>query len=621
MAIGANTLWEFNTSATGSMVNGGGFNISNANFLTDGSITSATGTAPVLSSASYNFGAGDIGNWIYLTNVTKPGFYKISSVASNQATLNATSGQGIVQNATTLQWVPSSSAGVDSSSSVSGKTFGVDYSQTTAANLAGITDFSAIGASTTLTSVTAGFKPTHVGNFYHQVTTGTGAFGVVGWYEIVSYVNATTVVLDRTPNSGTASVNCTGSIGGALDMAGTLQDSFFEQIQGGNIVFIKSGAYTAATGWSVASTNSTLTSPSNLIGYNSLRGDEPTIANSPVITVAAASGASFGQFQNLRNMSWNTSGSSGLATGTGARIRNLRARNTSTTAARPAISIGQDAFGMNLDATSQLGPAITLNSAGASVYDSYIHDSDTGILANSTRQSIVGNIIESNKTIAISYPVTTGQLLILNNTLYGAQTPLGTGILLASGTGFTRIANNIIYGFVTGITQTTTQSFSNAGDYNNFFNNTTDVSNYTKDFTDTAINPSFTSASQITGTVGKAQTGSKFQDSNKNFTTLGAIANRDYLTIFSGTATAGAYLITAISTTTNTNDTLTLNNSAGSGNVGDVVYSIPVVHNFYPIGTIPGYPGAFQGGLTTGFTTQGAVQKTSTSVPTGFFIQ
>jgi len=90
MALSATTIFEVETGGSDTL-NGGAFDPGQtAGMLTDGAATSATGTAPVFTSASYNFVAGDVGAWIYIASGTNwiPGWYKISSVGSNAATLN-----------------------------------------------------------------------------------------------------------------------------------------------------------------------------------------------------------------------------------------------------------------------------------------------------------------------------------------------------------------------------------------------------------------------------------------------------------------------------------------------------------------------------------------------------
>ena len=59
MALSASTTWEVRT--TGGSGNGGGFNVGNTGMAADLAATVATGTAPVVTSASYSFVAGDAG--------------------------------------------------------------------------------------------------------------------------------------------------------------------------------------------------------------------------------------------------------------------------------------------------------------------------------------------------------------------------------------------------------------------------------------------------------------------------------------------------------------------------------------------------------------------------------
>ena len=99
MALSANLIWEVESGASDTL-NGGGFDPSlTAGMFTDGAATSATGAAPVFSSVSYNFVTGDAGAWVYIASGSNwtPGWYKISSVGANAATLNATIGQAALK--------------------------------------------------------------------------------------------------------------------------------------------------------------------------------------------------------------------------------------------------------------------------------------------------------------------------------------------------------------------------------------------------------------------------------------------------------------------------------------------------------------------------------------------
>jgi hypothetical protein len=99
MGFSAGVTWEVRT--TGSDNNGGGFKTGgagtdysqqdSAQFTgTDLAATSATGSSPVVTSASHNFVTADVGNIIHITAGTNwtAGFYEIKSVSLNAATLD-----------------------------------------------------------------------------------------------------------------------------------------------------------------------------------------------------------------------------------------------------------------------------------------------------------------------------------------------------------------------------------------------------------------------------------------------------------------------------------------------------------------------------------------------------
>ncbi len=62
MALTAGSIFEIRASATTLNVNGSGFNPANAGMLADATTDANTANtaSPVLSSASYNFAAGDV---------------------------------------------------------------------------------------------------------------------------------------------------------------------------------------------------------------------------------------------------------------------------------------------------------------------------------------------------------------------------------------------------------------------------------------------------------------------------------------------------------------------------------------------------------------------------------
>src|SRR6185369_6961662 len=106
MALGSSVIWSADASATASMVNGGGFNTANTNFIADWAATSANTSAPVITSATYTFVAGDVGAYFYVKSGTSwtAGMYPIASVAGGAATLSAGVGAATQFDSVTGLW-------------------------------------------------------------------------------------------------------------------------------------------------------------------------------------------------------------------------------------------------------------------------------------------------------------------------------------------------------------------------------------------------------------------------------------------------------------------------------------------------------------------------------------
>lgn len=616
MALGAGTLWECNASATANMVNGGGFNPGNANMLTNLTTDSNTAntSAPVVSSASYNFVAGDVGNWVYIKSGTNwtPGFYQIASVATNKATLTASIGSAVQLNATTNTYGPNTVVGCATVGTPTNGTFSIDYSQATGTILTAV-DYSSVGASTTMTSVTGGFTKAMIGNIFHQTTTGTGAFGVVGWYEIVNQTDTNTVTLDRTPNSGTASVNCTGFTGGALGFNSTLDDDFFEIVLGGNTVFIKNGSYSFGEAVTTAATSSTGTNPSMITGYGSVRGDNPTSqSNWPLINPGAFSWVP-AQFMIICFIRITSTATASLSCLTGTMVKCVKIVNTSTTASRACLSPATDGIVFIADLVSQNGFGINISATtNNKTVGVYAHDSNIGIQSASARQTFSWCLIQSCRTTGFS--VSTNPLILQNSTIHGWTTQRGTGILIANAIVNVYIVSCIVDSWTTGISQTTAQQFSNNGLFNDWYNNTTLATNYTIDPTDQVLDPQYSNVAEIQGSTATTS-GSVLTQSGGDFSTV--TDNVDYLHVFSGTGvTTGGYLITS-----HTSTTVTVNNALGTSSGGDVVYSIPTGRDF-SIGTnlkALGFPGGYPGSSSTSYTDIGAIQRQEAGSGSGWF--
>lgn len=617
MALTSGMLWEIRDTAATGNTGGAGFNTANASFPTDLAATVATGNAPVVTSATYTFVAGDVGSWVYIKSGTNwtPGFYQIASVAGGAATLSAAIGAALQLNATMNRYIANTVAGVATVASPTAGTYGVDYSQQDTAKSTA-TDFAAVGASSTLTSATAAFTPVMVGNVFHQTTTGTGAFGVAGWYEIVSYTNATTVTTDRTTNSGTASVACTGFVGGAGRFNG-LEDEFLEMLPGASRVFIKNGSYTLSAAISVASTNSTATLVTMIRGYNSVRGDTPTGSQRPTL-IAGANAVRMGQFQFMYNLIWTTTAAAGIDNLSSAQVMrhyNCKFLNTSTTAGRAAATYSNfNQIAFNCEYISQNGIGVITSSGNVSLFGCYVHDCVSGYSTAGTTYSIVNCIFENNLTNAMLLTSGTPIAKIYNNTIYGRETPMGTGLNFStSNTSSSNIYNNIFYGLASGVTFVTSASEANESENNDFFNNTSDVTLFYKSATDVALNPQFVGATQITGSTASGS-GSVLTDTNADFSSV--TDNVDFVHVLSGTgATLGCYLITAHTTTT-----LTCNNAVGTNATANRTYFIGTGHNFNIGSNLKGigFPGLITGSETTGYMDIGAIQRLEPTLASTF---
>lgn len=458
---------------------------------------------------------------------------------------------------------------------------GTDYSTGNTAHLT-ITDL-VIGAdNTTVSSALTPFDAQDVGNVLH-ITAGTNF--TVGWYEVTA-VNAAVATLDRACGTALATGG-TAYLGGALNVGGSLEDDFFEEISGANatdgisVYFYNNNTtstvtFTPSEAISITGAGGT-TAPINIIGYKTTRGDNPTGNSRPTIALGANQ-ITFGTNFNVYNLRFTTTASQGVKLGQNCQVINVKSVNSSTTAPRAAFygDTVTDILIFNCEAISYRGYAIYLQtSTAAHVLYSYIHNSYIGFVTNSTSNlnNIIGNIFESNQNYAIYFAGNSAFNLILGNTLYGSENTTGTGVNLLAGCTDTKIINNIIYGFATGVSHGTAGQTVGYDDYNDYYNNDTDVTNWTKGGNDKAIAPAFTSVAQVTGTAG-TYAGSTLTDAAANFNNV--VDNQDFVYIVSGTGmTVGQYLITA-----HTQTTITTDLDAGENVAANVVYQVTTGRNF-----------------------------------------
>ncbi len=249
MAIAAGVIWEVQTGGSDTACSGG-FNPANASMATDLTTDSNTGNtaSPVVSSASYNFAAGDVGHWVFIKSGTNwiPGWYKIASVASNKATLTATIGSAVLYKAisggpTQLNFAVTTAVGVATVGTPTSGTWTVDYSQSTTTRFA-FTDLATV-TTTTFTSAAKPIGKNMVGNIV-SITSGTG-WNVVSW-EVSSVTGTTGTATGFSSGSTIAthpSTGGTGSLGGAYASPGEAASLKVAS----NMVFLQSGTYSIAS--------------------------------------------------------------------------------------------------------------------------------------------------------------------------------------------------------------------------------------------------------------------------------------------------------------------------------------------------------------------------------------
>jgi hypothetical protein len=184
---------------------------------------------------------------------------------------------------------------------------GSDYSQQNAKNSAGsnksTTDAVATGIAT-ITSATASFTSAIVGNIIYL----SGSGITTGWYQVLTFTNATTIILDSSPGTGTG---VTMNIGGAL---ATVASVFPAAIVDGNTFYIKNTGSLTVTA-ALAPVNANSGNVMAFIGYGTTRGDGvratwTTSTNNANIFTFGASAANF-SLQNLVLSS--TAGTPGFA--------------------------------------------------------------------------------------------------------------------------------------------------------------------------------------------------------------------------------------------------------------------------------------------------------------------
>jgi hypothetical protein len=361
---------------------------------------------------------------------------------------------------------------------------GTDYSQQTTAALA-LTDLAAGAGSTTLTSATGGFTAQHVGNCIY-IRSGTNF--TAGWYFITGCTNANTVTLDRAPNS-VASSGGSGNVGGARAVP---TSAFWDAMVPGNLVWYKAGTYnltespTASGGIGSAS--------GGLIkhhGYNATRGDAPTGANRPTFACGSSYQVIFGAYTSFENIIVTSSAATvALTIGANGIARNLKV--AATGGGQAATLSSSMTIGCEFSATG--ATAAQFGAAGGAIVGCYVHDATIGLNVSSSNVSIVACIVDSCATgVSVGANSST---LIFGCVIYNSSTKGVNG----SSPNKLRIVESIISACAIGVGLTS----ADAANYSllTCWNNTTDVSNFSKGSSDISADPLMTDPANGDFTLG-----------------------------------------------------------------------------------------------------------------------
>lgn len=403
--------------------------------------------------------------------------------------------------------------------------------------------------------------------------------------EIVS-VSGGNATLDGACGSSATLSSGTYHVGGACSLQASTDSTFFSHWTAGNVGWVKAGTYTQGANSWTSMPACTYPLPCALLGYNTTRGDYPVGDNRPYFSASngVISLNSYWTIANVRAYSTN-GGSNGVINGgnSPSSIINCKLVQASLTGSVPASNTSSNTQYINDEFISYNGWGIQIAAnASISVINSYFHDSQYGIYqaygggaqpiisVNNVFENLIGGgIFVADATTA------TGNYTIVNNTFYGGEsTKIGVGVRLGGTTTRASIFNNLFYGLATGIFNNTTPN-GDLINFNDFYNNTADVSGVTKGSSDVAINPSFKSVGQYAGTTATSS-GTTLTDSGANFANV--VNNRDYVILTSGTGvTVSGYGITGHTTTTLTTDA-----TLGTHAAGDIHYSIIYGHDLTP---------------------------------------
>ncbi len=412
-----------------------------------------------------------------------------------------------------------------------------------------------------------------VGNFM-QITAGTNF--TTGFYEIIAVDGNNEATLDRT--CGTAGkVNGTACLGGAYNnLDATLLNTATSSPVAGNTVYVKSGAYSQASGTTTTNVG-TLASIIKVVGYVTSRSTIPYGSDRPAFTGATNGYWTFPAYWQLENLSF-TGSTSNIQTGVvpaaaTTTMVNCSIVNPTTTASAFATALGNY---YNCQASCLNGYAIK---SPQTVIGCYVYDSATGIYFTGydiDYATVISSIIDTCKT---GVNLTTTHTIDTLSRIYG-NTFRGNGTALYYSTASVGncVINNIFADNYIGLSLPSANT--NILLACNCWNNST-ISGYTdivssycsKGTTDITSDPKL-NGTIVTGADGNVSATSpsnlELRAASNPFSGVATTDTVNIVAIGSGTGTTGVYAISAV----NSNNSITLATAPGSNALTSITYII-----------------------------------------------
>lgn len=324
---------------------------------------------------------------------------------------------------------------------------GTDYSQQNAKNTVGsnisVTDIVATGSST-ITSATAAFTSAIVGNIIYMVG-GTQPL-LAGWYQVLTFVGATQITVDRTVSTGTG---ITMNIGGALASLGGagLAAAGQTALQ----YWIQNGSYTISSATAQVDGGCFSLSPSYIQGYGVTRGDLATpplfTANGVITNFSFITYGGSGSYINLNvdgNLRTNSRAYAGGSNALLFRCYGRQCTNNVINAGSGGVYYECTATlcttvapfsvfnGVYVDCVAHDNTVSGFNITGAAHLVRCISDTNTGVGSDGFLINGAGTILEGSVSYACGrngFNVTAASVFLQNNI---AESNVGTGFVNTS---------------------------------------------------------------------------------------------------------------------------------------------------------------------------------------------